>query len=386
MKIVLAPDSFKDAATATAACDAMAEGVRRVLPAAQTQSCPIADGGEGFAGTLALPLGLRPHHAESVDALGRPAVQKCFFAYPESEEAGQAEIATLDLAASAGLEQLGPDERDPLQTTTFGLGRMLRVAMQPAVREVILGIGGSATNDAGCGCAQALGVRFFDRDGHRMLRPITGGDLDRIATIDLDHRDPRLDQIDLRVACDVTNPLTGPNGAAHVYGPQKGASAADVQRLDAGLVHLAQVIREQFGIDVESIPGAGAAGGMGAGAVAFLDGTLSTGADLVLDALGFDDMISDADLVLTGEGRLDGQSLSGKAVMKIAQRAKKVDVPVIALVGAADEDAGRCLDAGLHGYEVLAPHLPAEESIARTTELLADAAERVVRQFANRNE
>ncbi|MEM1444994.1 MAG: glycerate kinase [Planctomycetota bacterium] len=381
MKIVLAPDSFKDAITAAAAGDAMNQGVHRVLPDAETVACPIADGGEGFAATLGETLGLRPMHAPSVDALGRPAMHKCFLGDAASGEGSHPEVATLDLAECSGLETLRAAERDPTQTTTFGLGRMLWSAMQPDVRKVFMGIGGSATNDAGCGCAQALGVRFFDQSGRRMLRAITGGDLARIARIDLAHRHPRLNEIDLRVACDVTNPLTGPNGAAHVYGPQKGASPEDVDRLDAGLVHLAAVIREQLGVEIETQEGAGAAGGMGAGAVAFLGGSLVPGADLVLDALDFDRIAADADLILTGEGRLDGQSLAGKAVLKVAQRAAKHDVPTIALVGSTDEDADRCLDIGLHSYEVLAPDLSAEESIARTGELLTDAAERVVRRF-----
>ncbi|MEM8783426.1 MAG: glycerate kinase [Planctomycetota bacterium] len=377
MKIVLAPDGFKDALPAAPASEAMLRGVRRAFPQAEIVCRPIADGGEGFVDAFAT----LPHAERHVIRVTGPLGEPVDAAWVALGRDGDADFtAVIELAQAAGLERTPFDRRDPTATTAFGVGELIGAAMDHRVARVLLGVGGSATNDAGCGMAQALGIRFFDAQGIRFDAPIRGRDLPRITRIDSASADPRLNSTEIVVACDVTNPLFGPSGAAFVYGPQKGATPTQVETLDKGLKHIASLWQAEGRWRTDG-RGFGAAGGAAGGAVCLLGAELRPGADVVLDAVGFDQTVEQADLVLTGEGRLDGQSLSGKAVLKAAQRAAKHGVPTVALVGTADADADRCLAAGLRGYEVLAPGLSAEESIARTSELLADAAERVARKF-----
>ncbi len=377
MHIVLAPDSFKDAASAVQACRAMAEGVRRGDPQAAITACPIADGGEGFVDALLATPGASPQLARVTGPRGDDI--EATWALLD-----RGRVGVVELAQAAGLERLPAAQRNPWHTTTFGVGQMITAALDAGATRILLGVGGSMTNDAGCGMAQALGARFFDDHDALITSPITGGDLQRVRRVDLTGVDPRLTPGSLEVACDVTNPLYGPHGAAHVYARQKGADDEMINALDAGLRNIESVWRDAGllpGTKAHDAEGFGAAGGTAGGAVCMLNATLRSGAALVLDAVGFDELVRDADLVLTGEGRLDGQSLSGKAVLTVARRAAKCNVPTIALVGSAANDADRCVEAGLHAYEVLAPGLPADESIARTAELLANAAERVVRKF-----
>ncbi|MFW6033267.1 MAG: glycerate kinase, partial [Phycisphaeraceae bacterium] len=265
------------------------------------------------------------------------------------------------------------------KTTTFGTGEVIRAALDAGAGRIILGIGGSATTDGGAGAAQALAARFLDEHGQAIDAPMAGGLLERIARIDLAPLDPRLNEIELVIASDVTNPLTGDQGAAAVYAPQKGASHAQVQQLDAALAHLAKRIEQATGRDVTSLPGAGAAGGLGAGAMALLGGELRSGAELVLDVVGFARRVQNSDLCLTGEGKLDGQSLSGKAILTVAKAAGQAGVPTIALVGALGPDAERTREAGLDAIVVVGEGLPAEESMARAAELVETAARQVVR-------
>lgn len=377
MRVVIAPDSFKDALGAGDAAAAIAEGLRAVRPRVQTELCPITDGGEGFTRAFEAALGAAATRqpAAGVDPLGRTLETSWLRV---DQPAGR--VGVIELAAASGLERLAAGERDPMRTSTYGTGALLRQALDEGAGELLLGIGGSATNDGGCGIAQVLGVRFIDRQGEEISEPITGGMLDRIARIDTGALDPRLRRTRLRVACDVDNPLTGPCGAAHVYAPQKGASPEQVERLDAGLRHLAELWREQLGRDVEPMPGAGAAGGVGGGLVAMLGAELVPGAELVLDTVGFDERIKDADLVITGEGRLDGQSLQGKAVMAVARRAQAAGVPCVALVGSVGEGAERALAHGLAAYRVIGEGLAPAESIARTAALLSRAARELARE------
>ncbi len=289
--------------------------------------------------------------------------------------------AVIEMAAASGLPLVPQDQRDPTRTTTFGTGELIRAALDQDAQRIILGIGGSATCDGGCGAAQALGVRFIDHQGAAITTPIAGGMLTSIAQLDLAQRDPRLQEVELLIACDVTNPLLGPSGAAHVYGPQKGASPAQVEQLDHALAHLAALIEQTVGFDVDRMAGAGAAGGLGAGAVALLGGCLERGIDLVLDAVRFEQRVARCDLCLTGEGRLDGQSLSGKAALGVARVAQRFDVPTIALVGDIGPDAEKTRNAGVHRYFAIGQGLSKEESMRRTEELLEAAAARVVEQF-----
>jgi glycerate kinase len=295
---------------------------------------------------------------------------------------GQPATAVIELASAAGLAQVPLPQRDPTRTTTFGVGRMIAQALDAGAKRVLVGIGGSATHDMGAGLAQALGVRFLDRSGHTIVEPMTGGRLGDVARIDLTELDARLRHTAIRVACDVTNPLTGPQGAAAVYGPQKGATPSTVAALDASTAHLARLLVDQHGLDIASLPGSGAAGGAGGGLVAFLGATLEPGIDLVLDAVDFEARVRGCDLCLTGEGRLDAQTLSGKACLGVARAAARHRVATIALVGTVGPGADDALQHGLHSYEVIGRGLAVSESMRRAAELLEQTAARVVQRLA----
>jgi glycerate kinase len=286
-------------------------------------------------------------------------------------------FAVVEAAAAAGLQLVPESLRDPEKTSSFGVGELIAAACSMAPRKIIVAVGGSATNDGGCGMAQALGVRFLDRNGSEIRQPICGGMLRTISRVDASGRLPALDNIEMIVACDVRNPLTGPNGAAIIYGPQKGASGEQLALLDRGLAHLAELLRRDLEMDIEELPGSGAAGGLGGGLVAFTGATICSGIETVLDAVEFDRRVSSCDLCLTGEGRIDAQSASGKACVGVAQAAAKHGVPSIALVGAVGPGAEHCHAAGLRDYVVIGDGLAPEESMRRAEELIADAAGRV---------
>ncbi|MCC7409945.1 MAG: glycerate kinase [Phycisphaeraceae bacterium] len=379
LKVLCAPNAFKESLSVVEAAKAMARGVRNVVPDAQVDLCSIADGGDGTSEALVAAAGGQFRISIVHGPLGKPVEAR--WGLLPGEDASKR--AVIEMAAASGLSLVPQDQRDPTRTTTFGTGQIIAAAIDEGVTEIILGIGGSATCDGGTGCAQALGVRFFDHAGKPLAHPLTGGELSSIARIDTAGRDPRLAAIRLRVACDVTNPLTGPHGAARTYGPQKGATPEQVERLDAGLAHLADRMRVDLGVDVMNLPGAGAAGGLGAGAVAFVGAQLLPGVDLVLDACRFDDRVAGCDLCLTGEGKLDGQTLAGKACLGVAKAAAKHGVPTYALVGAVGPGVDELLHHGLTGYRVIAPDLPARESMRRAAELLEAATSNLVREWLN---
>jgi glycerate kinase len=360
--------------SATTAAEAMIAGILKAVPDTIVDCCPIADGGEGTltALTTALPGDLQRITVSG--PLGDP-VDTEFAIFPEGQ------FAVVESAAATGLQLVPEPLRDPAKTSSFGVGELIAAACAASPRKIIVALGGSATNDGGCGMAQALGIRFFDRNGDEIRKPICGGMLSKLARIDATGRLPALSSIEMIVACDVQNPLTGPHGAAQVYGPQKGATAEQVARLDAGLVHLAALLRRDLNVDIEELPGSGAAGGLGGGLVAFTGATISSGIDTVLDAVEFDRRVKSCDLCLTGEGRIDAQSASGKACMGVARAASKHGVPTIALVGQAGSGAEQCIAAGLRGYVVIGDGLSAEQSMRRAEELIADAAGRVARKF-----
>lgn len=371
MRVICAPDSFKGSLTAVEAAAAMRRGVLDADPAAEVDSCPIADGGEGTVEAMGAAGEADRRTSRVTGPLGEP-LDAAWVMLPGATNL-QGPTAVLEMAAAAGLTRVDPSRRDPERTTTFGVGRLIARAIDAGVSAVLLGIGGSATCDAGCGAVQALGGRFYDAARRRIDTPLTGGDLARIASLDVAPARERCRGVALRVACDVTNPLDGPHGAAHVYAPQKGAHPAAVERLDAGLCNLAERWRSQLDRDVEAHPGAGAAGGLGGGLVAMLDATLEPGIDLVLEAVNFHDRVAPCDLCLTGEGKLDGQSLSGKAVLGVAKAAAAHGVPTHALVGRLGEDAQRTLDAGLTAYHEIAAGLPEDEAMRCAAELLQAA-------------
>lgn len=373
MKIICAPDSFKGSLTAEQAARAMAGALARIKPLPEVEVCPISDGGEGFTQAIALANRHTMMTARCKDPLGRPIDAAWCLLHGED---GQ-DTAIIEMASASGLILLKPNELDPTKTTTYGTGQLISYALDAGAKKIILGIGGSATNDSGSGMAQALGGRFYDQHQHMIERSMTGGLLGELSRIDAAEIDKRLVDVEVTVACDVSNPLTGPNGASHIYGPQKGATPEQVEQLDAGLRHLARLWREQLGKDVQRIPGAGAAGGLGAGLMAFCDATLKPGLDIVLGKVGFDRRVRGCDLCLTGEGRLDGQSLSGKAVIGVAQAAAKHNVPTIALVGGLGPGHEKSLDAGLKDYIEIGRGLPIEASMARAAELLEKATARI---------
>jgi glycerate kinase len=268
-----------------------------------------------------------------------------------------------------------------IRDSSYGVGELIMAACTVAPPKFIVAIGGSATNDGGCGMAQALGIRFFDSNGDEIRKPICGGMLTELSRIDVTERLPALNNIELIVACDVRNPLTGPDGAAFIYGAQKGASGEQLVLLDKGLAHLAALVRRDLKMDIETLEGSGAAGGLGGGLVAFTGATIASGIDTILDAVGFDQRVSCCDLCLTGEGQIDAQSTSGKACMGVVRAAGKHGVPTIALVGAVGSGADQCLAAGLDEYIVIGDGLSAAQSIRQAEELIAGAAGRVATTF-----
>jgi len=272
-----------------------------------------------------------------------------------------------------------PDRRDPTRTSTYGTGELIRAALDAGATEILVGIGGSATNDGGAGAAQAVDVRFHRADGAECEPGLSGGTLSDVTRIDMSPRDSRLAGATVRVACDVDNPLCGPRGAAAVYGSQKGATAKQIEELDQNLAHLANVIERDLGKNIRDMPGAGAAGGLGAGLVAFFDATIQAGVQLVMDAVRFTDRIADADLILTGEGRLDRQSMMGKVIAGIGHAGQAAGVPVIALVGAVGDGAEEALDV-LESYHCInPPGTPRADAIARTASALESTIESILK-------
>lgn len=336
-KAVIIPDSFKGTISSQRICELMSQIVERVFPGCELRAIPVADGGEGSVDAFLASVG-----GERVEAeITGPWFERRTAQYGLLNGG---KTAVLEMAAAAGLPLVG-DRRDPSRTTTYGLGELLIHAADLGAGRFILGLGGSATNDGGCGAAAAAGVRFYDRSGKSFIP--TGCTLKDISHIDVSGLHPALREAEMTAMCDIDNPMYGKNGAAYVFGPQKGADAAMVSELDDGLRHLAGVILRDTGADVARLPGAGAAGAMGAGMAAFFGARLSPGIDIVLDTVGFDEAIANADVIFTGEGRLDSQSLRGKVVIGVARRASKQGKPVIAVVGGADYGAEASWDAGV---------------------------------------
>lgn len=361
-KAVLIPDSFKGTLSSLRICGVMRECILELCPGCEVVSIPVADGGEGSVDAFLAAVGGR----RVVVGVTGPWFEQVTAHYgilPDGE------TAVIEMAAAAGLPMVG-ERRDPSRTTTYGLGELLLHALGSGARRIILGLGGSATNDGGCGAAAALGVRFLNKNGESFV-PV-GGTLRDIAKIDITGLDSRLRAAEITAMCDIDNPLCGENGAAFVFGPQKGADERMVRELDAGLRHLAELIGRDLGAEVADLPGAGAAGGLGAGAAAFLNARLRAGIETVLDVTGFDRLAEGADFVFTGEGKLDSQSLRGKVVIGVARRAARLGVPVIAIVGGADYGAEATWNEGVTAtftinrlplpFPDLAPH--SEENLA----------------------
>ena len=323
-KVVIAVDSFKGSLSAPEVAGAVAKAFNDVVPECEVISLPLSDGGEGLTEVLVDRLGGRYHTIDAFDVLMRPikvqfgAVERC---------------AIIEMASAAGLTMLAENERNPMNTTTYGVGVMIQAALDLGYRKMLIGIGGSATNDAGLGAMQALGLRCFNSQGRVIKTPITGAMLQDVAHIDLTSLKRKMANVELTVACDVQNPLFGPQGAAFVYASQKGADAEEVKILDAGLRHISHVWRRCCGITIEHQPCMGAAGGFGGAFATLLNAQLRSGIDCILDILDFDNIVEDADLVVTGEGTIDAQSLMGKALTGLIRRSKQASVPVLAIGG-----------------------------------------------------
>lgn len=334
-KCIVISDSFKGTLSSLEICGIARETVAEVFPDCQVVPVPVADGGEGTVACFVEAIGAEPVTADVTGPYGEP-VQAVY--------ARKGSLAVIEMAAAAGLPMVG-QRKDPESTTTYGVGLLIRHAVESGCREILLGLGGSATNDGGCGAAAALGVRFLDDDGREFV-PV-GKTLGRVAHIDVTAARALLAGTNVTAMCDVENPLCGPSGASSVFGPQKGADPEMVKRLDQGLASLAAVIRRDLGLDLAGCPGAGAAGGMGAGCMAFFSGTLKSGIEAVLDIVGFDSLLEEVDLVITGEGRIDSQSVHGKVISGIARRTSPRNVPLVAIVGCIDPSAEAAYDLGV---------------------------------------
>jgi glycerate kinase len=367
MRFVIAPDSFKGSASAREVAQAIAEGLKAALPDAVCDLVPMADGGEGTVDALVAATGGRIVSVRVTGPLGEPV--DAFFGI-----LGDGETAVIEMAAAAGLHLVPPEKRNPMVTTTYGVGELMRAALDAGCRRLIIGIGGSATNDGGAGMAQALGVRLLDEQGNEI--GFGGGALERLARLDLSDFDRRVWDAEILVACDVTNPLTGPNGASAVYGPQKGATPEMVRQLDANLRHYAAVLQRDLGVEVETVAGAGAAGGLGAGLLAFCRAQLRQGVELVIHAVRLPERVQKADLIITGEGCLDFQTGFGKVPHGVAQVAKRYGKSVIALVGQLGEGAERCRQWGIDAcFPILSKPMSEQEAMANAIPLLRRAAE-----------
>ena len=376
MKIVLAPDSFKGSMTAMEVCDAFSEGISRVLPSAEVISLPMADGGEGTAEALVAATGGELRWVEATGPM--PSDRQKVPGQIGLINGGR--TAVLDMASVSGLPLVPDAKRNPLHTTSYGTGELLSAALAMGARHLILGIGGSATNDLGAGMAQALGIKFLRADGSEIREPITGGLLAELASIDLSQLHPAVKSSRIEVACDVDNPLLGPRGCTAMFGPQKGATPEIIGELEANLARAIELIEKAVGREVRHQPGAGAAGGLGAGLLAFLGAELRPGIRILLDACGFAKKVDGADLVLTGEGRIDHQTACGKTISGVALASQRYGVPVVAIVGSIGLGVDNLYALGVTSMFTLVPGpVSLDEAIGQGQRMLADTTERVLR-------
>lgn len=371
MRIVVAPDSFKGSVSALGVAKAMEKGILTVFPEAEILKVPIADGGEGTVEALVDATGGQLIYEDVMGPLGEKV--KAYWGI-----LGDNETAVMEMASASGLPLVPKEKRDPRITTTYGTGELIKAALDKGIRKIIIGIGGSATNDGGMGMARALGVLFLDADGNEL--PHGGAALANLAEIDMANIDPRLNETEIMVACDVDNPLCGPRGASAVYGPQKGATPEMVTQLDRALCTYAEVASKVTGKDLINYPGAGAAGGLGAGLLFFTNAELRPGVEIVLETLGMAALVEGCDLVITGEGRTDFQTAYGKAPVGLAKVAKLWDIPVVCIAGGLGKGADDVLAQGIDGLASTVPSpMTLEECMEAGDELIENATARVCR-------
>lgn len=371
MQIVIAPDSFKECLTATQVTLAISEGIKRIFPEAKITCIPVADGGEGTVEALVAATKGKIIKTPSVDALNRPT--QSFYGI-----LGDGKTALIEMAAASGIELLAPEERNPLITTTFGTGLLIKAVLDAGFVRIIIGIGGSATNDGGTGMSQALGFKFLDTEGNPI--GLGGGSLGELFSIDDSEVHPLLQKAEITVACDVRNPLFGSSGATYIYGPQKGATPEMLEILERNLIHYSGILQQKLGMNVSEIPGAGAAGGLGAGLMAFCKAELVSGFELVSKLTNLEKHIEQASLVFSAEGRIDSQTACGKTISGVALLAKKHRVPVIALAGTITDDLTELYAQGVTSVFAIGNQpMSLEESKARAAELLANMAAQIMR-------
>lgn len=372
MKLLLASDSYKGSLNTMQVAEQIKKGVKKVFPDAQFLCVPVADGGEGTVEAMVSSLGGEYRNIEVTAPDGRK-IQAMYGVLPGKK-------VVLEMAAASGLPLIPHKERDVMKATTYGTGELIKAALDEECTQIYIGIGGSATNDGGMGMAQALGYSFRDKDGKEV--GFGGGELSRVEVIDDRNADKRLKEKEIIVMCDVTNPLCGEFGAAAIYGPQKGATPEQIIELDQGLKHFAQVIREKSGLDLEEIPGAGAAGGLGAGLVAFAGAKIKSGIDAILEVSNFSEKLDWADIVITGEGRIDRQSAFGKAISGISKMARTKDVPVVAVSGSIECGAEIIYEKGVSTMEAaVCRPMHVDEAMLNANILVENAVERVMRSI-----
>ncbi|MEH7147683.1 glycerate kinase [Priestia aryabhattai] len=371
MKFVIAPDSFKESLTALRVCEAVEKGIKTHFPNAEISKVPMADGGEGTVQSLVDATGGEIIQARVTGPIGKEV--EAFYGI-----LGDGKTAVIEMAAASGLHHVPIDKRNPLITTTRGTGELILKALDHKVKHIIIGIGGSATNDGGAGMAKALGAKLLDAKGAEIKEG--GGSLDQLTSIDLTNLDSRLAEVKVEVACDVDNPLTGETGASAVFGPQKGATPDMVKQLDRNLAHYAAIVGKEVGIHIQSVPGAGAAGGLGGGLLAFLSAELKPGVDIVIKATQLESYIKNADLVITGEGRIDGQTIYGKTPIGVAKTAKKHSVPVIAIAGSIGAGSEAVYE---HGISALFSVVPGAVTLPEALEKADENIERTAKNVAS---
>ncbi len=370
MKIIIAPDSYKGSFSAIEVADSIERGIKNVYSNADIIKIPVADGGEGTVDALVLGTNGTYEEVEVVGPLGNKVLAK----YGILNE----NIAVIEMAAASGLTLINKEELNPLITTTYGTGQLIKLAMEKGIRKIYLGLGGSGTNDGGVGMAQALGVSFKDKIGNEI--GYGGGELDKIEEIDFSKIHPLLKETEIMVISDVQNPLCGKTGASYVYGPQKGGTKETIEILDRNLKYFGEKVKKFMGKDIMDIPGSGAAGGLGGGLIAFCDATIYSGIDKVLDIMDIDIHLKDTDLVITGEGKIDGQSVFGKVPVGVAKRAKKYDIPVIAIVGSVGDGACKVYDYGVDAiFDIIDRPMALEEAMEEVDKLIESTVTNVMR-------
>ncbi len=371
MNICIASDSYKGSNPSHRVGEQIAKGILKVFADAKIEIIPIGDGGEGTVDAVIHQMKGSMREVTVTGPLGEPVTAS----YGIAEH-----IAVIEMASASGLPLVPENKKNPMTATTYGTGELIKDALEQGCTKILVAIGGSATNDGGVGMAQALGYSFKDKDGREI--GYGGGCLDQLDSIDASNAYSGLEGADIEIMCDVSNPLCGPSGASAIYGPQKGATPEMVEVLDKNLAHLAKITKKQLGIDHAETPGSGAAGGLGFGLISFANGRIRSGIEAVLEAIDFSERIKDADLVITGEGKMDGQSIYGKAPVGVAKAAKKWNIPVLAMVG----DIGKGIEAVYdHGIDSVMSNvnraMPLDIAIAESSDLLVDAAERAMRMI-----